>query len=172
MSNKDKFYKLLAYYPEIVRIKKFDKERFNNVLQKLGDINVEQSLYIRYNSNIDLKYTALALILKLKSFESLKFMNAYELLDIYLGNSEEFKSILDIPQKIIIVYFSGTEFENKRQADIIIQLGEYMSVSNRYLWVLSSVNLEQKYGLLYNWIKENEIEQRDLQVIKRTFEEI
>ena len=168
----EKFYKLKAFYPEIMSIRNFSLEKFKTIYDKVKDIESDNSLCVKYENNNELKYVALSLILRLKKFKSVKFLNAYELIDIYLGNVEEYKTIFDLKQDIILVYFTGTEFENRRQDDIVIQLGENLLTNNRHLWILTTVNIQQKYPALHEWLKQNEIETITLGQKRMEIEEI
>lgn len=54
----------------------------------------------------------------------LRVMNAYELIEIYLGNLESYKSIFELKMDILVLMYGYSEFENRRQSDIILQTME------------------------------------------------
>lgn len=137
-----KLNKLRAHYPDICRFDSFDKDRLKSILSQVTDNKFE---IVQFTGE-DLNYVALAKIIKDGTFQSYMFINAYELIDIYLGNKEEIKCISDIEVSLIIVYLGYSEFENKRQSDVIEQVFEIQRVWRRKMWVLyRGTGFDKKY---------------------------
>lgn len=63
-------------------------------------------------------------------------MNAYSLIEIYLGHNENITSIEQLESQLIVLYMGYSEFENKRQADIIMQLIEQQIIRRGNLWIV------------------------------------
>lgn len=137
-----KFQKLKAHYPDLCRIESFNKDKFWEVYGLVTDKPFE---IIQYSGEL-LNYIALAKLIKDGKYQSYMFMNAYELIDIYLGNKEEIKCISDIEASLVIVYLGYSEFENKRQSDVIEQLFEIQRINRRKMWVLyRGTTMDSKY---------------------------
>ncbi len=60
-----------------------------------------------------------------------KVINAYDLLEIYLGHVEDFKSIFELGEPHIIITHGNQEFVNRRQWDIINQFCAWRNLSHR-----------------------------------------
>lgn len=148
-----KIRKLKAHYPDICRIDNFNKDIFKEVLDRVTDRDFE---LIQFSGEL-LNYIAMAKVIKSQRYQSYMFINAYELIDIYLGNKEEIKCISDIEVSLAIVYMGYSEFENKRQLDVLEQLFEQQRVNRRKLWILYRGNsIESKYSRLVDTFKMHE----------------
>lgn len=104
--------------------------------------------------------TFLYMFMSLGKYVSSKICNAYEFLDIYLGNSEEYQSIAEIEVDVIATYLGYGEFENKRQEDILLQLINYQKARNKNFWLFfkgSEHQFAARYPALYALFKEYNI---------------
>lgn len=145
-----KMRKLRARYPDICQISNFDKDKFMQCLSQVTDKPFE---IIQFSGEL-LNYIALAKVIKDGNYQSYMFMNAYELIDIYLGNKSDLKCISDIEATLVIVYLGYSEFENKRQCDVMEQLFEMQRVHRRKFWVLyRGSSIESKYQRLVDAFK-------------------
>ena len=102
--------------------------------------------------------TFLFMFLSLGEYVSNKIFNAYKLLDIYLGNDEEFQSISQVSAEYIATYLGYGEFENRRQADSIVQLASYQDSRNKSTWLYykgNVANFKAKYPDLYTYYSES-----------------
>ena len=148
---RDKMMRLRAHYPDIVRFNGFKLDKLQSVFTQLGDIG--DFGIIQYDEDL-LNYVATALLLKIGKFESYIFMNAYELIDIYLGNKEEFRCISDIDCRTAIIYLGYSEFENKRQADVLEQLFEFQRVEKKRCYILfKGSSMETRYSSVVSLFK-------------------
>lgn len=97
----------------------FDGEFLSSLKNYLGVedlcILTEEKDREKVNGAIGLIWTRVGLS------KTLKIMNAYELIEIYLGHNEEIKSIFDLRSDILILMYGYGEFENARQSDILVQ---------------------------------------------------
>ena len=97
-----------------------------------------------------------SLLMRNQKYENLIVFNAYSLIDIFLGNNEEYKSLLDIDRDIVCVYAGYNEFENKRAQDVILQLADQQKVHNKKFWFLYKGNdVKERYALVYRYFEEN-----------------
>ena len=119
------------HYKEfIVPVSKEDSE---NIQSSLAKVSVDKSMVLV--SSRDLMKPTFACMFAKKGFVSYKFMSAYSLLDIYLGNNEDYKTILDISADVVCLYLGYGEFENKRQDDVIVQLMSYLEQFKHHVWL-------------------------------------
>lgn len=145
----------------ILKVKKFkrmyprlftsniDSLKLKEVREELSSIATPYSNVMVCHSEEIMNYVIINLILKMDSYEDVLIMNGYELLDIYLGNNEDVKSIFDVTAKVICLYLGYSEFENKRQSDIIEQLCEQQRVRGNYVWLIyKGRNVDEKYPRL------------------------
>lgn len=79
--------------------------------------------------------TFLYALLSLESFKSFRMMNAYELVDIFLGNNEEISSTLNIYEETLGLYLGFHEFVNRRQSEFIQQLMYDRVIKRRITWI-------------------------------------
>lgn len=151
MSPLERLQRVKAHYPDICTFSKFDPTLFREVSRQVADL--PEISIIQYQTEL-LNYVALSLVLKDKKFQSYVFMNAYELLDIYLGNKEEFSCISDITASLAIVYLGYSEFENKRQSDVIEQFIDIQRVNHRAFHLLfRGSSIESKYPTTASHVK-------------------
>ena len=151
-SLKDRFVRLKAHYPDIVRFENFDVKKLMKVYDQLKE--VKDFAIVQYQEDM-LNYVAMALVLLNGKYESYVFMNAYELIDIYLGNKEEFKCLSDIECQMAIVYMGYNEFENKRQADVLEQLMQLQRVEKKKFYLLyRGTAVEAKYPTVATLFKD------------------
>lgn len=78
----------------------------------------------------------LRLFVEKGQFTDYRLMNAYSLIEIYLGHNDDITSIEQLESNHIVLYLGFSEFENKRQADIIMQLIEQQLLRRGTLWLI------------------------------------
>lgn len=147
--------KFIRKYPMLFRGKTIDKDVLKKVYSQIE--NIEDLHFISYSKDL-LSYVAMTLLIKHGKYDDIAIMNAYRLLDIFLGNDEIYKSILDLDNKIVILYLGYSECENKRQGDVICQLVEYQRVRGNKTWILYKGNqntFSSKYPNLQTVLEEN-----------------
>lgn len=97
-----------------------------------------------------------SLLMRNHKYDNLLVLNAYSLIDIYLGNNDDCKSLLEIDRDIVCIYAGYNEFENKRTQDVILQLADQQMVRNKKFWFLyRGSDLREKYALVYRYFKDN-----------------
>lgn len=106
-----------------------DCKRFLNTIPKEA---VKPVLIINPN---DYMKQAFAYLFLNKGFVSYKVMSAYSLLDVYLGNSEDYQTVLDISPDVLCLYLGYGEFENKRQVDIVVQTIHNQVLQGKTVWI-------------------------------------
>lgn len=109
-------------------------EKLSIVKEHLEDVDVTKSMMI-FDSTDNLKLFSLYALLKLHKYVDCEFMNAYRLVNIFLGLDEVYQSIQSINSQVTIVYLGYAEMENKRQAEILCQFIEQQIVANRVVWL-------------------------------------
>ena len=129
--NQEKIDRFRHHYKEfIVPIAKEDAKK---IQESLANVSVDKSMVLV--SSKDMMKPTFACLFAKKGFVSYKFMSAYSLLDVYLGNNEDYKTILDISADVVCLYLGYGEFENKRQDDVIIQLMSYLEQFKHHVWL-------------------------------------
>lgn len=153
---KDKLMRLKAKFPQIIT-KDLDMQVVKEIYSKLQSKSFSLISYTRDY----MKESILALILKqseiTKEFPSnISIMNAYELIEIYLGHVEEITSVFQISPNTLIIYLGYSEFENKRQSDILEQVFENQRVQNkRFHVVYKGRTLTERYPKLVELFKQH-----------------
>lgn len=98
-------------------------------------------------------------------------LNAFRLLEIYLRSDPEFVTVSELTHRVIAVYLGYSEFENKRQTDVIEQLMDMCAVRSQILWLfikggVSSVTA--KYGGVIALAKSLGLEMVDMSSVSET----
>lgn len=138
-----KLKRFVSRYPEIFRSKKFDLAKYKKVYNEISEVRDFQAII--YDNDV-MNYVLMALLMRFGKYSDVLIINAYTLLDIYLGKNDDWKSIEDIENKIVCVYLGYSEFENRRQSDIIEQLIEQQRVRGNKLWLLyKGRDIKEKY---------------------------
>jgi len=101
--------------------------------KSLESIDLKKPVLI-VNPNDFMRQSFIFMFMRL-GFVDYKFLSAYTLLDIYLGNNEDLKSVLDVNSDVVCLYLGYGEFENKRQIDVIIQLVNNLTIQGKTVWV-------------------------------------
>lgn len=96
----------------------------------------------------DLMRPSFAYLFSRIGFVDYRLMSAYSLIDIFLGNNEEEKTVLDISPDVVCLYLGYGEFENKRQADVIIQLVNALMMEGKTLWLYAKFS-ESTFKSMY-----------------------
>lgn len=141
-------------YPELFQNKNFDLEALKAVYNQIPE--VRDFMLITYPKDC-MGYSIMTLFMRLGRYEDALIINAYTLLDIYLGKSEDYQSISDIENRVVCVYLGYSEFENRRQSDIIEQLMEQQRVHGGKFWLLyKGTDIREKYPKLTPLIEDNQ----------------
>lgn len=153
-------------FPESFRVSRFKRHyrdlfpaeldlKCKSFLKTLDKLDLSKPVFI-LNPNDYMKQSFAYLFMK-KGFVDYKLMSAYSLLDIYLGNSEEIKTVMDVSSSVVCLYLGYGEFENKRQSDVVIQLINNQVMQGKTVWVyckLSSIDrCNEKYPGLVTFFK-------------------
>lgn len=153
-TSKDKVRKFIAHYPELFRGKCFEVDLF-----KMIYANIEEPIdfeLVIHEEDI-MRYILATMIMKNGRYEDTLIMNAYTLLDVYLGKHEDYSSILDIENRVICLYMGYSELFNKRQSDVIEYLVEQQRIKGHKLWLIyKGSQIDTKYPKLKPIIIENE----------------
>jgi hypothetical protein len=121
-----------AFYPAEM------ESRCRSFLTKnLSTIPLDKPILI-INNNDWMRQSFLYLFMR-KGFVNFRFLSAYTLLDIYLGNHEDFKSVMDISCDVLCLYLGYGEFENKRQVDVIVQVINNLVMEGKTVWLYCKV---------------------------------
>jgi hypothetical protein len=76
-------------------------------------------------------------LLKSGVSRSYRYLNAYELIDIYLGNHPDYRALLSISADIVVIDYGFDEFENKRQEDALNQVISNQIRRKKLVWIFS-----------------------------------
>ena len=148
-----KIKRFIAKYPEIFQSKSFDVKTFKSVYEQIPQS--ADFVVVSYDRDL-MNYSLMSLLFRNSAYEDTLVINAYTLLEIYLGKSEDWVSISDIENKIVCVYLGYSEFENRRQSDIIEQLIEQQRVHNKKFWLFyKGSDIKEKYPKLIPLIEAN-----------------
>lgn len=117
--------RLRLYLKPLLPIK---REVFSLIKQE----QLSDSLSQVYVSSQDMcKELFVAILMKLDHKVSYKVMNAYRLLDIMLEHDLEYKSASHITEEYLFLFSGYDEMENRRQGDVINQIMQLRSFSNK-----------------------------------------
>ena len=95
-----------------------------------------------------------------KRVVSFDFMMAYRLVDIFLGNDETHKTLLQVTPKLLVLVLGYATMENKRQEEFLIQVWENQRMFNNRVWLFSRgcrVPLIDSIPQISRFLKENKI---------------
>lgn len=145
--------RFFARFPELFRGKDFTLATLKDVVSQLEGKVTSKYLIVKYEKDL-MRYVVTALMM-MTGYKPIKIMNAYNLIDVLVGNSEEYSCISDIEGDIICVYLGYSEMENKRQSDVIEQLLEKQVMSGKSFWLLYKGNdFNSKYSRVQNLVTE------------------
>lgn len=173
-SPKLKFLKFISRYPEIETRLKSRPLHGNDIELIKYVVNL---LNTKYNGN-DIKrpiifthtgdswhLIMIALLIYGKRLITCTTLNAYELINIYLDKNEDYQSINQINTDLSFIYLGYSEFDNKRQSDIIVQLFDgNLSKGKNTILTYKTVSkeplqsLKLLYPLVYDYIINNKID--------------
>lgn len=133
LSPEQQLKRMKIYYGKLLPLDT-NKEELLKLSDKVKDFNFKQTLTIISSKDIykSVFYLGLRSLGKKVNYE---VMNAYRLIDIYLGNDPVYKSVSAIENKYLLLYLGYNEFENKRQGDIIDQVMSLRRTENKYTWL-------------------------------------
>lgn len=133
LSKDEQLKRMTIYYNKLLPLdtNKDDLEKLSHQLEKY---NFKDSLVFISSKDIykSVFYLGLRSLGKKVQYE---VMNAYRLIDIYLGNDPLYKSVSAIECKYLLIYLGYNEFENKRQGDIIDQVMSLRKTEGKYTWL-------------------------------------
>ena len=132
----EKFRRLFKRYPEVFRGKNFKFDEFKQVYEQT---NGYSDLTVFYYDKDIIHYIIAALVMKEKKYLDINFMNAYQLIDIYLGNIEELPCLSVITNDVIAIY-DGVGMPNKQKGNILIQVIEQQRMAGRKFWLFYKGN--------------------------------
>lgn len=75
-----------------------------------------------------------------------RFLNMYELIEIYLGKRDE-NSIFTLKDDVLMLTYGFNEFANKRQEDIVLQLLDFRQGLKKITWIYCCGGGLDKLGL-------------------------
>lgn len=78
-------------------------------------------------------------VLLLRQKAPFQVLNVYELIEIYLGNYPEIRSIFSLRSPLLLLLHGYEEFENKRQPDIILQTLENRQRLGLMSWLVTKL---------------------------------
>lgn len=145
----EKLKRLFRRYPEVFKGKKFEGQPFRQVYEQTegyGDLTV-----FYYDKDI-VHYIVAALIMKEKRYMDINFMNAYQLIDIYLGHVEEITCLSNIDNEVVAVY-DGVGMPNKQKGNILIQVIEQQRMRSNKFWLFYK-GTPQKLNTMYTEVAE------------------
>lgn len=127
----DKFRRLIRRYPEVFRGKRFDKEEFKRVFDKTQGYG---NLTVFYYDKDIIHYIIASIVIRESRYMDINFMNAYQLIDIYLGKVEEVPCLSIINNEVVAVY-DGVGMPNKQKGNILIQIIEQQRMAGKKFWL-------------------------------------
>ena len=84
----------------------------------------------------------------------------YELLEVYFGKHEHFKSFFDIKLPAVVLTYGYEESSNKKQAEVILQVLEILRINKtKVLYMSIASTLEPAIN---NYIKAHEWKEIDM----------
>lgn len=144
MANSEKFERLIKRYPEVFRGKSFNYDIFKKVYEQ---VDTSSNLMVFYYDKDIIHYVVMAMVIKYAKYLDIKLFSAYELIDIYLGNIEEYSCLSVIDNEVVAVY-DGAGIPNKQKGNIIAQVMEQQRMSGRKFWMFYKGN-ESKLKTMY-----------------------
>lgn len=157
-SVEDRFRRLINKYPEVYKGKSLDISVLKSVYESIGEYSNFKAVI--YQKDI-LQYAITALIMKYGKYPDLNLMNAYELIDIYLGHSEYYSCISEIRSDLVVIYDGYGGIPNKQKGNMIVQLIEQQRMKGKKFWFLykgTSKDLKSTYPEVYEILEENKFD--------------
>ena len=173
-SPKLKFLKFISRYPEIeTRLKsrpldgndiELIKYVVNLLNTKYNGEQIKRPIIFTHTGD-SWHLIMIALLIYGKRLITCTTLNAYELINIYLDKNEDYQSINQINTDLSFIYLGYSEFDNKRQSDIIVQLFDgNLSKGKNTILTYKTVSkeplqsLKLLYPLVYDYIINNKID--------------
>lgn len=150
----EKFKRLVKRYPEVFRGKKFDSKEFLQVIEQTKDYG---DLTVFYYDKDIIHYIVAAIVMKEGRYLDINMMSAYTLIDIYLGNIEEYTCLSVLDNEVIAIY-DGAGIPNKQKGNIIAQVIDQQRMAGRKFWLFykgSAQMLNSMYPEVMDMIKSN-----------------
>ena len=110
-------------------------------------------LLIEHKEDI-LHYILFILMMRRGHYEDVSIINAYSLLDIMLSNNEEYRTVTDVSDKLVIIYMGYSEMKNIRQQDVVNQLIEYQRVQGKECYLIYKGDFfQKKFPSIYDTLR-------------------
>lgn len=130
--------RLKTHYPDLfpLNLDNFEDRKLvlKDIKESFEKVNFSNNLFITCKDDL-LKPTLLYGLISLGSYVNFELMNAYRLLDIYLGKDDKYNSLFKIYSNYLAIYLGYRESANKRQSDVIEQTIENRIIKNRRTWI-------------------------------------
>jgi len=93
------------------------------MITKVKTVVPHSNIFINFKGGKQSEQNGVLAHLLLRSGRSFEVLNAYELIEIFLGHmAERYQSVLEIRAPLLIILFGYAEMENRRQEDLILQV--------------------------------------------------
>ena len=159
-----------AHYPDLFPLttgRVLKQEAQATITETLGGEVLNRNFAVFCTEDL-LKPVMLYALLSLGKFVSYQMMSGYRLLDICLGKDEEYASIANIHADLTILYMGFSEFDNRRQSDVLEQYVEQQAVRSRLTWLYyrgTKQGLRTKYPRFYQTLEDRNFKLFELDAV-------